>query len=88
MICNYCNLNTYDYKDYHVDHDEPPFRTLKDNFINTTELDIPDYFSYNQNSHIYAFHEEHVDFKNAWIKYHNSHSKLQILCKSCNMRKH
>ena len=44
LICNYCYLSTCDYSDYHVDHDEPPFRMFKDNFINTTNLDIPDYF--------------------------------------------
>ena len=79
LICNYCNLNTYDYKDYHVDHDEPPFRTLKENFINTTELSIPDYFSYDDNFHIYAFHEEHVDFKTPWVEYHNNNCKLQLV---------
>ena len=88
LICNYCNLSTYDYKDYHVDHDDPPFRILKDTFINTANLDSPDYFSYDQNFHIYVFHEEHLDFKNAWIKYHNTNSRLQILCKTCNLRKH
>lgn len=88
LICNYCYLNTCDYTDYHVDHDDPPFRILRDNFINKTELDIPEYFSYDENSHIYVFDNDHVDFKNSWIKHHNDNAKLQILCKTCNLKKH
>jgi len=88
LICNYCYLSTCDYNDYHVDHDDPPFRILKDNFINTTKLDIPDYFTYDEKSHIYVFDDSHLDFKNSWIDYHNTNSRLQILCKPCNLRKH
>ena len=86
LICNYCSSDACG--EYHVDHEEPPFRILKDNFINISKLDTPKSFKYDEISHTYVFDEEHLDFKNNWIDYHNTNCKLQILCRTCNLRKH
>ena len=32
LQCSLCNVSDLDYSNYHVDHNEPPFRTIRDNF--------------------------------------------------------
>jgi hypothetical protein len=33
------------------------------------------------------FKKQDEDFKNKWIHYHDKHSKLQVLCKNCHIKK-
>ena len=92
LICNFCKTENEVYENYHVDHHNPSFQTLKDNFLQLTQKQIPssfgDGFFFNgkkYNSTI--FKDEDEDFKNSWIDYHNKNCNFQILCRDCNLRK-
>ena len=88
LICSYCKLDTGVELDYHVDHDDPPFRKLKDDFLKENTLKIPTTFASHEYWFLTIFREDDKAFKNSWIDYHNKHCKLQILCKTCNLKKH
>jgi len=75
------------YENYHEDHDNPSFQTLKDIFLQITTKQIPTSFSDCKKIHYAIFKEADVYFKNNWVDYHNNHCNLQILCRDCNFRK-
>lgn len=87
LICNYCKSVDELYEDFHVDHDDPSFRTIKDNFLKLTTLLPPLEFGNCDKYKITIFKDEDIDFKNEWVDYHNKNCKFQILCKSCNLKK-
>ena len=72
---------------YHVDHFEPSFATLRDDFLKITTNPIPTSYNQCQNSYISTFKEEDHDFGQEWVRYHNRHCNLQILCANCNLTK-
>ena len=76
-----------DYSEYHVDHNDPPFRTIRDNFINI-EKELPTTFKDCPKTYLAIFKDEDSEIKNKWIKYHNENCTLQILCRECNIEKH
>jgi hypothetical protein len=41
LICNFCKTENELYENYHVDHHNPSFQTLKDNFLQLTKKQIP-----------------------------------------------
>jgi hypothetical protein len=41
MKCNLCKTTDHVCADFHVDHDDPTFRVIKDNFLKQTNLPIP-----------------------------------------------
>lgn len=88
LVCNFCKLDTNTLSDYHVDHDDPPFRKLKDDFLTNNILRIPNKFASNEYSFLTRFHDDDTEFKDNWIEFHRNNCKLQILCKSCNLKKH
>lgn len=88
LICSICKNENRNYEDYHVDHNEPPFRTLRDNFLLNENLNIPVLFGDCPTSKLTIFKDEDNEFKHQWIKFHNDNCSLQILCKECNMKKH
>jgi len=87
LICNFCKTENEPNENYHVDHDNPSFKILKDNFLQLTEKQIPVSFGDCKNYYLTIFKDEDKDFKNDWIEYHNKNCNFQILCKSCNLRK-
>lgn len=89
LICNFCkkeNEDDEDYSDFHVDHIHP-FSLIKDSFIKSTKLNIPDKFEDCVYSKMAIFRTEDIDFRNEWVKYHNNIAKYQILCRNCNIIK-
>ena len=87
MICNYCKNENELYENYHVDHDNPSFDTLKNNFLQSTTKQIPSSFGNCEKYQLTIFNPEDEDFKNEWIEYHNKYCNFQILCRNCNAAK-
>ena len=88
LICSLCDKTTLEYSEFHVDHNEPPFRIIRDNYISLTENIKPLNFGSCPITYLTIFREEDITFKNEWIKYHNENCNLQILCRECNLKKH
>ena len=88
LKCSLCNISTLDYSDYHVDHNDPPFRTIRYNYSSLNGLMIPSNFDSCPQTYLTIFREEDSLFKNNWIQYHNDNCTLQILCRECNLKKH
>ena len=86
LICNFCKVTDILYSEYHVDHDEPPFRIIKDNFLINRKHPI--LFEQCNKTYLTIFKDEDNIFKNEWVEYHNKNCRFQILCKKCNMNKH
>lgn len=86
LICNLCKIEDAD--EYHIDHDSPSFKELKETFIKQTSHTIPTVFGeLNSTLSLNIFNDTDNDFKNDWIEYHKSNCKLQVLCKKCNLCK-
>ena len=73
-----------------VDHDDTKnsaFDELVSNFIKkNNDIEIPDKFGeLNDNTHRRRFLEKNTDFKDKWLKYHNEHASLRMLCHTCNI---
>ena len=88
LQCNICKSDNELYKDYQVDHDFQPFRDIKNNFLNLTPSIIPQTFSSCNKYYTTIFNDKDKEFKNEWIDYHNKNCSFQILCRSCNLKKH
>ena len=88
LQCNICKSDNELYGDYQVDHDFPPFRDIKNNFLNLTPSIIPQTFSSCNKYYTTIFNDKDKEFKNEWIDYHNKNCSFQILCRSCNLKKH
>jgi len=86
IICNFCKIENAPYENYHVDHDNPSFQTLSDNFLQLTK-NIPSSFGDCKKYNLTIFKDEDKDFKNDWVDYHNKNCNFQILCRDCNLRK-
>lgn len=87
LICNYCKSETELYEDYHVDHDNPSFQVLKDNYLLTTTKQKPTSFGECEIYKLTIFKDEDNDFEIDWINYHKLNCNFQILCRTCNLKK-
>jgi hypothetical protein len=87
LFCNYCQNRNESYENYHVDHDNPSFQELKDNFLRINTHNIPNLFADYKKFNLTTFRKEDKQFENAWITYHNQNCNLQILCRNCNLTK-
>ena len=83
LVCNFCKLQSGNITDYHTDHDNPSFLQLQIDFFKITKFKQP----VGINRGDYKFNDEDADYKNDWVKYHNSNCNFQILCKICNLSK-
>ena len=85
LICSVCKAMGELYEDYHVDHHNPSFQTLKDTFLIKREspVSFEDCKKYN----LTLFKDEDKKFKNDWIDFHNENCNFQILCRGCNFSK-
>jgi 5-methylcytosine-specific restriction endonuclease McrA len=89
LCCKRCNIKDIDYTEFHVDH-IIPFSLIKKTFLDENKYAgmIPTEFDSDKYSNIKIFQENDSEFKNSWIKYHNSfENNFQILCCECNCRK-
>ena len=87
LICNFCKTEKELYENYHVDHYNPSFQTLKDNFLKLTKKQVPLSFGDCKKYYTTIFKDEDEEFKNDWVDYHNKNCNFQILCRDCNLRK-
>ena len=87
LICNFCQTENELYEDFHVDHHNPSFKTIKNNFLQETTKSIPSSFDDCKIFKISIFKDEDKDFKNDWVDYHKKNCNFQILCRDCNLRK-
>lgn len=83
-VCQICKTKE---EPFDVDHEDPSFKTLKNNFLEETKLEKPTVFDDCPIYHRAIFRDEDEEFMNEWIQYHNQHCKLQILCKDCHRKK-
>jgi hypothetical protein len=87
LSCNQCKTVEKSYEDFHVDHDNPSFQLLKNSFLKETLIETPTEFSNCPKYQLTTFKAENKKFKDAWVCFHNSNCKLQILCRDCNLKK-
>jgi hypothetical protein len=87
LICAFCKTENERYENYHVDHHNPSFKTLKDDFLRLTKKQIPSSFEDCKIYKLTIFKDEDEDFKKSWVNYHNTYCNFQILCRDCNLRK-
>jgi len=85
-ICMLCLIDD-DYIEYHVDHKDPPFRDLKDMFLKNTNHEIPSIFDSCKKTHTHKFNIKDKLFSDDWNDYHKNNCVLQMLCKTCNLKK-
>lgn len=88
LICNICKSDDKPYHEYHTDHNLTSFKKLKDDFLKLTTLSKPIYFNEFKFYELKLFKDEDVEFENTWVSYHNKHCDYQLLCRSCNIKKH
>jgi hypothetical protein len=92
-VCAICGINNQgfpnNYIEFQVDHKQPSFKYLRDNFINNKNNDginAPVDFDENE-FNIPIFREIDNEYMNEWKNYHLQNATYQILCKLCNLRK-
>jgi len=85
FTCVLCSTKSSKSSDMHVDH-VVPFCKLMDDFL--TKWDphsIPSRFEYNRGRIQISVMDR--PFEIAWAEFHQQNAKLQLLCKTCNLRK-
>ena len=87
IICNICKETSDEFSgNFHVDHYNPPFRELKQRFLESYEQ-IPKEFNSHPTKYVSIFKDKDREFETAWADYHTKHCNLQLLCAKCNLRK-
>lgn len=84
LTCCYCNTS---YGSFHVDHKTIPFSKIKDDFLKSIKIPIPNTFKKDSIYFNVSFLDSDREFMDAWITYHNSIADYQILCANCNQKK-
>ena len=86
-ICNECGIEIYGL-DAEVDHKDPTFMTLFNNFIKENDYD-EEYLlkSVSKHSHEDIWYFINPGMKESWIEYHLHNSHLQLLCVPCHKNK-
>jgi hypothetical protein len=82
--CVQCS-NDDEETEYHVDHHNPSFMEMRDSYLEGKVC--PTRFDYIDRLNISKFKEQDIQFASEWREYHRTNANLQILCKSCNLRK-
>ena len=86
-ICNKCGIEIYGL-DAEVDHKDPTFMTLFNNFIKENNYD-EEYLlkSVNKHNNEDIWYFINPGMKESWIEYHLHNSHLQLLCVVCHKNK-
>lgn len=79
--CQLCGDNTK----IEIDHYNPSFEILSNDFIKITNLPIPEEFDDNFYN-APTFKKENEEFRNSWFLYHKNNSNLRCLCQKCNSK--
>ena len=92
LICSLCNIKELSYSDYHVDHNYPPFRDIRKEFLELQKISpvapIPTTFSICPKSKCPIFNDADEYFERCWYEFHQLNANYQILCSTCNLKKH
>ena len=88
LKCNLCSVIELPYSEFHVDHSSPPFREIKDSFLKTSSSTLPTIFSRCSTTKTSIFSDDDWCFEKEWFHFHRENAKFQILCKTCNLKKH
>ena len=89
MMCNICKNKELPYSIYEVDHVKPSFKEISDNYIKLSSTEqIPTTFSRCTKSKANLFSDKDKWFEKGWKHYHRENANYQILCMSCNRKKH
>lgn len=88
LVCAHCGMLTTRAMDCQVDHKNPAFATLADDFIAETTY-RPTVFDDDPDCHTCRFQQTVADqeFSTQWKAYHADHAVLQVLCVDCHTRK-
>lgn len=86
LVCSICEVDDLLPDQYQVDHVKP-FSLLKQEFMSQMTCPMPILFDDDIVMNSAIFKKEDSSLKAEWIEYHNTHATLQILCKSCNLKK-
>mgnify|MGYP003670705062 CR=1 FL=1 len=86
LICKLCGKNTNERIDYHVDHNNPSFKIIRDDYLIDCEDEFPKKFEGGYGYCTY-FKNEDIEFENDWSNYHKKRAHYQILCATCNLTK-
>jgi len=83
--CNRCEIEVHGL-DAEVDHKDPTFITLFNNFFNNYNRDYI-LSTVGKASHEDIWYFTNLEIKNNWIKYHLNNCNLQLLCVTCHKNK-
>ena len=83
--CNKCGIEVHGL-DAEVDHKDPTFITLFNNFFNNYKKDYI-FNAVGKASHTDIWYFTDLKIKNNWIKYHLNNCNLQLLCVTCHKNK-
>ena len=86
LTCNLCNIENLPFGEFHIDHNKNSFHSIYKKFMEVNTLKIPTIFQRN-NFNTCEFMDNDYEFKKNWIEFHNKNCDLQVLCKSCNLKK-
>lgn len=84
MKCRYCGDEGCD---MHIDHETIPFKTISKNFLELHSDGVPSSFDKCEKTNLTMFKKTDIDFANDWNAYHKKLANLQVLCKTCNLKK-
>jgi len=80
LICELCQSKN----NIHIDH-IIHFQKIREDFINSTRLTIPEKFDDCPNTHQAVFKYKDLEFRKQWAKYHKENATLRPLCRDCNL---
>jgi hypothetical protein len=83
LICELC-LDTENIM--HIDHFEPQFTTIVDNFLKINELKIPTKYDASANNSA-CFKLVDNKFEKSFYEYHKDVATLRVLCCTCNSKR-
>ena len=82
QVCAICSGT----ENMHVDHDNPSFKHIMKCFFDENEP-APTSFD-KADSNLLYMKEEDAEYRTKWQEYHEEQALLQMLCRSCNLKKH
>ena len=86
LVCSICDIDDLSPDQYQVDHVKP-FSLLKQEFMSQMSYPMPILFDDDPVMNSAIFKKEDSLLELEWVQYHHTHATLQILCKSCNLKK-
>lgn len=80
LICDICGIDNT----IHIDHKEPQFTDLKQDFLVNCKEKIPSNFKQDKGN-IKVFIDDDKKFKENWVIHHKKYARLRPLCKKHNL---